>query len=237
MQYNIDMVLKKDCSFDSFKRDDKSFVFEVFPQVFGDSRGFFCELLKDSFLENDDCPDWFRNFSWIKQVNRSSSSAGVVRGCHAQTGMFCQGKLVSALTEKIYDVITDARPDSETFGVSKVYILDPVQQNMVWVPRGFLHAFCVPLTAKSPALFEYFCDNVYDKNSETGVAPASLLPNVAARISDMVCTSGLSGYGDFISLFTSDLKFSDKDKAAADYETWISTVLEKYEKTGKVWYR
>ena len=74
---------------------------------------------------------------------------------------------------------------------------------MVWVPRGFLHAFCVPLTAKSLALFEYFCDNVYDKNSETGVAPASLLPNVAARISDMVRTSGLSGYGDFISLFTS----------------------------------
>ena len=31
MQYNINMVLKKDCSFDSFKHDDKSFVFEVFP--------------------------------------------------------------------------------------------------------------------------------------------------------------------------------------------------------------
>jgi dTDP-4-dehydrorhamnose 3,5-epimerase-like enzyme len=194
-------------------------------------------LLKAPFSENDDCPEWFRNFGWIRQINRSLSSAGVVRGCHAQTGKFCQGKLVSALTEKIYDVITDARPDSDTFGVSKAYILDPAAQNMLWVPRGFLHAFCVPLTVKSPALFEYFCDNVYDKSSETGVAPASLLPKVANGVSDMASTCGLPGYDDFINLFASDLKFSDKDKAAADYETWIGAVREKYEKTGKAWYR
>jgi len=67
------------------------------------------------------------SISWVKQINRSVSKGGTVRGCHAQRGKFCQGKLVEALNAKIYDIITDARPDSKTFGVSNVYILDPVE--------------------------------------------------------------------------------------------------------------
>ena len=63
---------------------------------------------------------------------------------HAQSGKSCQGKLVQAVYGKIFDVITDARPDSDTFGVSDVFELDSERQNQLWVPRGFLHGFVVP---------------------------------------------------------------------------------------------
>ena len=112
-------------------------------------------------------------------MNRSSSSKYTVRGCHAQYGKFCQGKLVEALTEKIYDIITDSRPDSKTYGLSKIYILDPLKQNKLWVPRGFLHAFVVP-NAKSNAIFQYFCDNVYNKPSEIGINPLTILPKIVS---------------------------------------------------------
>lgn len=231
---NMDIL--RDFSFDSFSYDDRSFVFEVFPKVFGDLRGFFCELLKSDGVVSGDCPGWFRSFGWVKQVNRSSSSACVVRGCHAQSGRFCQGKLVSALTERIYDVITDARPDSATFGASKVYVLDPAKQNMLWVPRGFLHAFCVPASASSPALFEYFCDNVYNKASEVGVAPASVLPRVVGSLQAM-SEEHDAGYGDLASLFDAGPKYSEKDANAQDYEEWMRGVRRKYDKYGSTWYR
>lgn len=47
-------------------------------------------------------------------------------------------------------------------------------QNMLWVPRGFLHAFAVPKDVEN-ATFEYVCDNIYDKTSEIGIAPLSFL--------------------------------------------------------------
>lgn len=109
---------------------------------------------------------------------------------------------------------------------------------MLWVPRGFLHAFCVPITAKISALFEYFCDNVYDKASETGVSPASLLPNVVGSVSGMMRTyDGMEAYGDLVDTFAADLTFSEKDKTAPDYGAWMENAREKYEKSGKAWYR
>ena len=78
------------------------------------------------------------------------------------------------MTGKIFDIITDARPDSCTFGVTQAFILDSTLQNMLWVPRGFLHAFVVPKDVEN-ATFEYFCDNVYHKESEIGIAPLSFL--------------------------------------------------------------
>lgn len=104
--------------FDSFNDDQMSTVFEIFPDVHHDSRGFFLEALKFEDDLHGVFPEWMQSSAWIKQVNRSSSVAGTIRGCHAQKGKFCQAKLVQALTTKIYDIITDARPQSATFGVT-----------------------------------------------------------------------------------------------------------------------
>lgn len=71
----------------------RSRVFELLPDVYRDNRGFFLEVLKHKDGPLDVC-HWYGNMSWIKQINRSVSGPGVARGLHAQSGAFCQGKLV-----------------------------------------------------------------------------------------------------------------------------------------------
>jgi len=83
--------------------------------VFNDDRGWFAEMLRS---EN--------NIIDIKQINRSCSKPGVIRGCHAQKGPYCQAKLVEAINTDLVDVITDARPTSKTFGKSKMYLLSSI---------------------------------------------------------------------------------------------------------------
>lgn len=232
--------------FDSFQSDPKSTVFEIFPDVHQDSRGFFLEAMKfDDDMPNAKLPKWMQSSSWIKQVNRSSSVAGTVRGCHAQKGKFCQAKLVQALTSKIYDIITDARPQSATFGVTQAFVLDPAKQNMLFVPKGFLHAFAVPYFTQD-ALFEYWCDNVYNKQSEVGVNPMSYLPDAvedlkkfALDANDNCDASMLNSFDALFHLFDdrSKMKLSDKDLAAQDYGDFMSKVLDEYQQDKKVWYR
>lgn len=236
------MRVEIDNVFDTVKGDPRSAVFQAYPSVFGDSRGFFAEVFKfDGIVEPPAGAEWFTGLSWVRQVNRSSSSAGVVRGCHAQSGRFCQGKLVQALTETVYDVITDARPDSSTFGVTNVYVLDPGTQNALWVPRGFLHGFVVPFSAKGPALFEYACDEVYDKASEIGVAPMSFLPAAVKSFKKAydAAEAASSRYSGLFEVFADQdkINLSEKDSAAPDYMEWMVSAKGEFDRTGKAWYR
>lgn len=226
--------------FDWFENDETSRVFMFTPRVFSDNRGSFAEILKDVSSQScSDVPTWFTNLHWIKQMNRSISNAGTIRGCHAQKAPCCQGKLVEALTEQIYDVITDTRPDSKTFGATQVYLLDPTTQNKLWVPHGFLHAFVVPSDAKEPAIFQYFCDDVYSHDSEFGIAPMSLMPKV---ISELEALSGNIEFNEsYARLFKTfrdkNFTLSEKDTVNPAYEDWMQKVKDEYDKTGKVWYR
>lgn len=222
------VVLHSD--FSTVDRSDRNSVFEIFPDTYGDSRGFFCEVFRcGQSWPPGEMSSWFGDMSWVRQVNRSSSSPGTVRGCHAQRGRHCQGKLVCAVTERIYDVITDARPGSETFGLSRVYLLDSARQNMLWVPRGFLHAFAVPRSCRGNAVFEYWCDNIYNKASETGVNPMSVLPKAFVTAPD--CDEFSREFGGEMSP-----NLSEKDAAAENWGSWSDRVMTEYENTGKAWY-
>jgi len=237
------MKIIKDRTFDSFSSDDRSFVFEFIPNVFEDGRGSFSEVLKDiDCKDRDDIPSWFLNTKWIKQINRSKSSESVVRGCHAQRGPFCQGKLVESINNVIYDIITDARPDSKTFGISKVFRLDHKIQNKVWVPRGFLHSFVTTdILRDKEAIFMYYVDNAYDKKSEITVNPLTVLPDVVDGLKDIISKHKelKKDFGDLIKVFAvkETINFSKKDKGGIDYVEFCANVMSEYTSTGKVWYR
>jgi dTDP-4-dehydrorhamnose 3,5-epimerase len=208
-------------------------VLQIFPNVFKDQRGYFTEVLKEHINEyvkdKIEIPLWLTSITWIKQINRSLSTSYTIRGCHAQKAPYCQGKLVEAINTKIYDIITDARPDSKTFGVSNIYVLDPNVQNKLWVPRGFLHSFAVPNIDEDKAIFQYFCDNVYDKESEICINPLSLLPKIVDEADIDV---------QLFDIFNQEeLSISEKDKNGLNYETWMNEIKTEYEKTGKVWYK
>ena len=77
-------------------------LYEIQPKVFGDARGYFFEVYSER--------DFFAAGLTMKfvQDNQSASTKGVLRGLHFQT-QHPQGKLVRAVSGRVYDVAVDIR--------------------------------------------------------------------------------------------------------------------------------
>lgn len=211
--------IEYDTTFDN-PNDERPYM--IYPKIFGDNRGSFSEVLAGE------------DAIWIKQINRSISIGGTIRGCHAQRGKSCQGKLVEAINAKIYDIIIDARPDSKTFGTSKIYILDSNIQNKLWIPRGFLHSFVVSKQF-SNAIFQYFCDNLYDNKSELCINPLTILPNI---INLYKSNNILKNIQDLYNVFDDkNINISSKDINGLNYSEWMNFTLNEYKNNKLCWYK
>lgn len=78
----------------------------------------------------------------IQQINSSfTAQKGAVRGLHFQYAPNAEDKLVRCLTGSVFDVMVDLRRDSATFGEWHGVVLDALEMNMVYIPRGFAHGF------------------------------------------------------------------------------------------------
>ena len=144
------------------------------PNVFTDSRGYFCETynraaFKDAGIDID----------FGVQDNQSKSSYGVVRGLHCQWGEFSQAKLVRVLQGTVLDVAVDIRKGSQTFGQYVAVELSDENMRQLLIPRNFLHGFSV---LSDTATFAYKVDNVYNPASEYGVRYDDPTINVDWRI-------------------------------------------------------
>jgi dTDP-4-dehydrorhamnose 3,5-epimerase len=111
-------------------------VIEVQPDVFSDERGFFLEAYNAARYEAHGIPAAF------VQDNRSRSAQGVLRGLHYQIRQ-AQGKLVTVLVGRVFDVAVDLRKSSPTFGEWVALELSEQRKNQLWVPVGFAHGFYV----------------------------------------------------------------------------------------------
>jgi dTDP-4-dehydrorhamnose 3,5-epimerase len=126
------------------------------PRKFTDDRGYFVELMHSGKLSAAGLPLTF------VQDNFSSSRRGVLRGLHYQCPTW-QGKLVTAITGEIYDVVVDIRKGSPTFGQWHGQILNGESHEQLWVPEGFAHGFSV-LSETAHVLYK--CTSLYDPRSE-----------------------------------------------------------------------
>jgi dTDP-4-dehydrorhamnose 3,5-epimerase len=106
------------------------------PRVFGDARGFFFESWNEQSFAAAGISARF------VQDNHSRSAQNVLRGLHYQIRQ-PQGKLVRVMAGEIFDVAVDIRKSSPTFGRVIGTRLSAESHNMVWVPVGFAHGFCV----------------------------------------------------------------------------------------------
>ena len=106
------------------------------PQRFSDARGWFAEVFNSTVFEGAKLPTQF------VQDNQSFSTKGVLRGLHYQVQQQ-QGKLVRAVSGKIWDVAVDLRSDSREFGKWSGFELDSADGLMLWIPAGFAHGFMV----------------------------------------------------------------------------------------------
>lgn len=109
----------------------------VTAKVFGDDRGSFTEIYKRSDFVKQGIPHLF------VQDNYSHSVRGVIRGLHYQKEPAAQAKLVAVIHGEILDVAVDVRKGSPTYGRWVGVVLASKNCQMLYVPRGFAHGFCV----------------------------------------------------------------------------------------------
>jgi dTDP-4-dehydrorhamnose 3,5-epimerase len=127
---------------------------------FQDDRGFFLESFKESEFINNKINTRF------VQDNFSHSVKGVLRGLHYQKNPKPQAKLVTALRGEIFDVAVDIRKNSPTYGKWVGEILSEKNHNMLYIPEGFAHGFCV-LSNEADVIYKV--SNEYSPEHDSGV--------------------------------------------------------------------
>ncbi len=136
-------------------------VYIIESDCFGDHRGWFMETYsKQKFHELGIMNDFVQDnlsFSTIK---------GTFRGLHYQRDPYAQAKLVRCIKGEIIDVAVDLRKGSPTYGKWTSCVLSEENKKMFFLPRGMAHGF---LTLSDEVLFQYKCDNFYNKESEGAI--------------------------------------------------------------------
>ena len=131
------------------------------PRVISDERGYFFESFSQKEFNAA-----VRKVEFV-QDNESKSTYGVIRGLHYQQGKHSQSKLVRVVKGAVLDVAVDIRKGSPTFGRHIAIELSEENKRQLFIPRGFAHGFSV-LTPE--AIFQYKCDNFYNRASEGAIA-------------------------------------------------------------------
>jgi dTDP-4-dehydrorhamnose 3,5-epimerase len=132
----------------------------VKPRVFDDGRGFFLELYKRS--------DYVKAgiHEYLVQDNYSKSAQGVLRGLHYQKTPKAQGKLVTCIKGRIFDVAVDIRKGSPFYGRWRGVELTEENKFLLYVPPGFAHGFQV---LSEDAEVMYKCTEEYSPSDDRGI--------------------------------------------------------------------
>jgi dTDP-4-dehydrorhamnose 3,5-epimerase len=129
------------------------------PLIFPDTRGHFFETWKESEYAKVGLSECF------VQDNFSRSNKGTLRGLHFQEPK-AQGKLITVLAGRVFDVVVDIRRGSPHFGQWVGVELNGATPRQVWVPPGFAHGFCV---LSETADFFYKCTEFYSPETERSI--------------------------------------------------------------------
>jgi len=128
---------------------------------FGDSRGYFSEVFKDS---------WFRtnvaDVSFVQDNESLSAQPGTVRGLHFQLPPFAQGKILRCLHGALLDVVVDIRYGSPTYGKWLSAELSADNGSQLWVPAGFAHGF---VTLQPETIINYKVTAPYSAEHDRGL--------------------------------------------------------------------
>ena len=123
-------------------------------QSYKDKRGYFKEVLIEKKIK--------KRFPFLVM---SYSKKNVLRGLHLQT-FNSQGKYVSVLKGKIFDVCVDLRKKSKTFGKYFSVVLSEKNSKSIFIPPGFAHGFC---SLEKENYVIYSCTEYRDAKSEIGI--------------------------------------------------------------------
>jgi len=103
----------------------------------------------------------------VEQANVSENKfAYTLRGFHYQLPPFGEGKTLSCLNGKIFDIVVDLRKDSATFMSWISVELSHQNRRSLHVPPGCGNAF---LTMEDNSLIQYYCSKSYEPAAERGI--------------------------------------------------------------------
>ena len=124
-----------------------------------DNRGWFQETYHiDKFRK--------KNINFVfAQDNLVFSNQNVLRGLHFQKNN-PQGKLVSCIKGRIFDVAIDLRQKSDTYKKWMGYFLSEDDNKFIYIPEGFAHGYSVE---SKEALVHYKCTRCYNSDNEIGI--------------------------------------------------------------------
>ena len=134
-------------------------LYVVEKETFSDDRGFFREVFHLDELEKG----IGRKFEF-KQMNHSRSNPNVLRAIHAENW----NKLVYPINGKMFTVVVDIRPDSETFGKVETFNFSDNDRKALFISKGLANSICVD--GDSPVDYIYLVDIYYDGSDTRAIA-------------------------------------------------------------------
>jgi dTDP-4-dehydrorhamnose 3,5-epimerase len=126
-----------------------------------DDRGFFARYF---------CAEEYRKYGLdpkIVQINNSyCKKKGTIRGIHFQLPPMAEAKIVRCIKGSFWDVMVDLRKDSPTFGEWCGETLSSENRKMMYIPKGFGHAF---ITLEDDTESLYLVTEYYSPKEEIGI--------------------------------------------------------------------
>lgn len=167
------------------------------PKIWPDDRGTFHEVFKLSLISEH----LGREFQ-VKQVNQSTSAAGVIRGIHWTDSSEGQAKYVSCPKGALWDVVVDLRLKSATYGEWDARLLSEENGESLLISEGIGHAF---LTLEEGTVANYLCSSEFNPASDKTMSP--LDPLLAIGFLEKAMEFGIQ-----------DLKMSSKDLEGSAFQ-------------------
>jgi dTDP-4-dehydrorhamnose 3,5-epimerase len=158
---------------------------------FEDTRGFFCEIFKNSEYKKI-----IKKFK-IKQINFSSSKKNVARGLHLQLSPK-MGKMMRVVRGRAKLLALDARKKNRS--ARKLITMDISEKDnlFIYAPYYYARGF---ISLKKNTLIEYLCTGEYNKKTE-----------FALNMKDKTIKPRLN---------LNKFSFSEKDKIALSLDQWF----------------
>jgi len=126
-----------------------------------DSRGSFARIF---------CQEEFKKAGIvfnIAQINRTvTKDKWALRGLHMQTFPKEEAKVVGCIRGKVYDVVADVRPKSQTFGKWFGINLLASESTLVYIPKGVVHGY---QTLAERSQVQYLVSEFYSPKHEFGI--------------------------------------------------------------------
>lgn len=144
-----------------FRQTEIAGVVEIVPRRFGDDRGWFSEVYRESAFV-----DAGIDVDWVQDNQSMSVQAGTVRGLHLQVPPLAQAKLVRVLFGAIFDVAVDVRRGAPTYGRWVARVLSADAGHQLLVPTGFAHGF---MTLEANTQVHYKVSAPYSKEHERAI--------------------------------------------------------------------